>query len=230
VQKDRSSDRGAGQPRKRGRPDPAENEEVLARLRRVAYRHFMVNGVDDASLLSIAREVGVSRQMIHNHFGNKQQFFDALFKNTAPHLQSRFGIEAMPTASDPWVVFNYLGNEFCNIELDPDGIEIFRVMNVATYRYPEIAAVHAADLETAYRFIAKQLRAAGRACGVELSDLRGASRDFLALIEGYVLPVLQGRSERPSPQAQAREIAAIVRRYLRGLGFDESQRRKDSIR
>jgi AcrR family transcriptional regulator len=201
-----------------------EREKALAQLRRVAYRHFMVNGLAGASLLSIAREAGVSRQMIHNHFGSKQQFFDTLFKNTQLHLQSRVGIEDIPKSSDPWVVFNYLGNQFCNIELDPNGIEIFRIMTVAVYRHPEIAAAHAADLDIAYRFIANQLRAAGRAHGVKLSDLRGAARDFLALIEGYVLPVLQGRSERPPPQVQAREIAAIVRRYLRGLGFDKSQR------
>ncbi len=111
-------------------------------LHRVAYTHFIVNGVDDASMLAIAREAGVSRQMIHNRFGNKQQFFDAVVQHGEAHLENKFNLAAMPATSDPWIVFNYIGNEICNVIMNPNSIDTFRVMNLAAYRHPEIAATH----------------------------------------------------------------------------------------
>ncbi len=210
-------------PRKRGRPDPIAGEEALNKLYHVAYIHFILNGVEDANMLAIAREAGVSRQMIHNRFGNKQQFFNTVVQNGEDHLQNKFNLSAIPTTSDPWVIFNYLGNEIANIILNPGSIDIFRVMNVAAYRHPEIAATHEMSLNKAYALFARLLKMSAKALHVEIDDAKGAARDFLALIHGFTLPVIQGRKARPSAATQTKEIKAIVSRYLRGLGFIESK-------
>ncbi|MDB6062518.1 MAG: hypothetical protein JWM78_2621 [Verrucomicrobiaceae bacterium] len=175
-------------------------------------------------MLTIAREAGVSRQMIHNRFGNKQQFFDAVVQHGDDHMQNKFNMASLPSTTDPWVIFNFLGNGICNVVLDPDGISIFRVMNVAAYRHPEIAATHEMSLNKAYTMFARFLRLAGKELNVDIEDAKGASRDFLALVHGFTLPVIQGRRERPSAAVQAKEIKAIVGRFLRGVGFVEPKK------
>lgn len=210
--------------RKRGRPDAAAGEEALARLYHVAYVHFIVSGVEDANMLAIAREAGVSRQMIHNRFGNKQQFFDAVVRTGEDHLENKFNVTAMPATDDPWIIFNHLGNAIANIVLNPGSIDIFRVMNMAAYRHPEISATHEASLNKAYTLFAKLLKRAGKAADIEIADIKGVSRDFLALIHGFTLPVIQGRRPRPPAQVQAREISAIVDRFLRGAGFTKPRK------
>ena len=162
--------------------------------------------------------------MIHNRDGNKQQFFDTVVREGEDHLQNKFNITAMPDTSDPWITFNYLGNEICNVILNPGSIDIFRVMNVAAYRHPEIAATHEASLNKAYALFARLLKISGKTLQVEIDDVKGASRDFLALIHGFTLPVIQGRRARPSAQTQTKEIKAIVGRFLRGLGFSEAKK------
>src|SRR5690606_25280391 len=97
-------------------------------------------------------------------------------------------------------------------------------MNVAAYRHPEIAATHEMSLNKAYALFARLLKNCSKALHVEIDDVKGASRDFLALIHGFTLPVIQGRKPRPSAAVQAKEIQAIVRRFLRGLGFSEPKK------
>lgn len=205
--------------RGKGRPRQEESEETLRTVYQVAYSHFIVNGLEGASMQAIAQEAGVSRQMIHNRFGNKEQFFQTVLKRGDRLFSSRFSVDSLPDTQDPWVIFNHIGNLMYNIFVDPKGIHLFRIMDMALYRHPEIATYHTRSLNSAYRMITGYLKNAAQAMNVEVDTSKAAARDFVSLIRGIALPVIQGRSERPSERSQKREINDLVIRYLRGVGF-----------
>lgn len=207
--------------RGKGRPTQEDSEETLRTLYHVAYAHFIVNGLDGASMQAIAREAGVSRQMIHNRFGNKEQFFNTVVQQGETIFAGRFAITALPDTKDPWIIFNHVGNLIFNILVDPKGIDLFRVMNMALFRHPEIAVYHTQSLNNAYRMISTYLAMTSKALNVEVDKSRAAAQDFISLIQGLALPIIQGRMERHTPQAQKKEIKGIVSRYLRGVGFPD---------
>lgn len=209
-------------PRKRGRPSLSESESTLNNLYHVAFSHFIVNGIEGANLQLIAKEAGVSRQMIHNRFGSKEQFFETVAKYGESHLQGKFDVKIMTTFDDPWHLFNYLGSEIFSIFVSSENTTMFRVMNLAIYRHPEIGEFHSKSLNKAYSRFTKMLEQAADKLELPCKIDKNSARDFLALIYGYALPVIQGRAQRPSPKAQNAEVKRIVACFLRGLGFGEA--------
>lgn len=214
--------RGARPLRGKGRPTQEDSEETLRTVYHVAYSHFMVNGLDGANMQAIAREAGVSRQTIHNRFGNKEQFFWTVLEYGEKLFADRFSLTSLPDSRDPWVIFNYIGNLIFNILLDPRGIGLFRVMNITLYRHPEIADFHTHSLENAYRMISEYLTLCAKEQNIKVDASREAAQDFIALIHGVAQPVIQGRSERPDAKTQKKAIQGVVIRFIRGVGFPDA--------
>lgn len=193
----------------------------MRKLLRVAYCHFIINGVEGANIKTIAREAGVSRQMIHNRFGSKEAFFQKVVHLGNSGMADRFQFDSKHETRNPWELFNFFGNQIYEIMVDPGNVDIFRLITVASSRHPEIGSAHERAIRSAYSLFAKHLRAAGQEHGITIGDPKGSARDFLALITGLARPVIEGATKRPGPRVQAREIAAIVDRFLRGVGFEE---------
>ncbi len=210
----------ASRKRNPGRPSLQEGEKALNNLYRVAMHHFLLKGLDGANIQTIAREAGVSRQMIHNRFGSKKQFFEEVTRNVETRLFfDEIDIEHRADTDDPYSVLNYIGNEMMDLFLSPDYVETFRILNVVLSQHPEVARLHARAQDRVFATIGKHLRAAAEQQNIKIEKSKKAGRDFVSLIYGLALPTIQGTSERPSTRWQRREIREIVDRFLRGLGF-----------
>jgi hypothetical protein len=108
-----------------------------------------------------------------------------------------------------------------DIFLAKDTVQVFRVMNLAIYRNPEIGKWHTKSLNKAYLRLQRLLQKSADERGLLLKIDKSASRDFISLIYGYALPVIQGRSAHPSKKQQKTQVELMVARYLRGLGFGD---------
>lgn len=205
--------------RKPGRPRQSEGEEVLGKLYKVALYHFLLKGIEDASIQTIAREAGVSRQMIHNRFGNKEQFFDEVYRQVESQLFGDLTFNASITSDDPWHLLEAIGGQVLNAFLSPDYIDTFRIMNVALYQHPEIARARTASENRFLTDLARQLTDAGKAYDIKVESPRKASRDFQSLITGLAQPALQGVSPPPAIRTRRKEIREMTERFLKGLGF-----------
>lgn len=207
--------------RGKGRPLQEESEETLRDLYRVAYKHFVLNGYDGASIQAIAKEAGVTRQTIHNRFGSKEQFFQTVIKESDKRLAKSFVIDPLLDSDDPILIFNYLANLLYAIYTDKDKIPFFQVMDSALSKHPEMGEQHSKSLNEAFKIIIKYIRQCSPTDGKPIDASMGAARDFVSLIHGYALPVIQARQEMPTARKQKSEIQAIVLRFLRGIGFSE---------
>ena len=207
--------------RKRGRPSLSEGEAALKNLYHVAFSHFFINGVEGANMQLIAKEAGVSRQMIHNRFGSKEQFFEQVLKHGQSFLLQKFIYQGADDLHDPWKFFGDLGEQIYSTFTDPETVNSFRMLDLAIFRHADVAEAYTKSLAEAYRRFGKILKDIAKERDLDVQISKSAIRDFLALIRGYAQPVIQGVDKVPSSQSQKKEIKAIVARYLRGLGFGE---------
>lgn len=212
---------GSQSTRKRGRPSLDDGEAVLKNLYHVAFSHFFVSGVEGANMQLIAKEAGVSRQMIHNRFGSKELFFDAVLEHGQAFLRGKFVYEGISEIKDPWLLLNNIGNQIFSTFTAPDNISSFRMLDLAVYRHADVAQLHGKSVNEAFQTFSTMLQNIAKDQGLELQIGKSEMRDFLSLIRGYAQPIIQGREKRPSMSAQKKEINAIVARFLRGIGFGE---------
>lgn len=208
-------------PRKRGRPSLNDGETVLKNLYHVAFFHFFISGIEGANMQLIAKEAGVSRQMIHNRFGSKELFFKAVLEYGDAYLQKKFIYEGCENLKTPWDLLNHLGLQVFETLVDPDTIVSFRTLDLAVFRHKDVAEMHEKSLNNAYKRFGKMLKDIGKANGYDVAVDKAAMRDFLSLIRGYAQPIIQGRENIPSKNTQKKDINLMIVRFLRGLGFGE---------
>ena len=65
--------------RTKRQPVPAKRAHIVD----VAMRHFAEHGYEDARTEDIAREAGIAKGAVFQHFGNKQGLFLAAYKRAA---------------------------------------------------------------------------------------------------------------------------------------------------
>lgn len=207
--------------RKRGRPSLDDGEAVLKNLYHVAFSHFFISGVEGANMQLIAKEAGVSRQMIHNRFGSKEQFFETVLQHGQSFMRDKFVYEGIVDIKDPWALLNDLGNQIFTTFVTPDNIAAFRMLDIALFRNPEVAKLHGKSIEELYTVFGQLLNDIAKQKGLKIIIDKAAIRDFLSLIRGLAQPIVQGREKPPSSKKQHKEIATIVARYVKGLGFGD---------
>lgn len=211
------------QTRRPGRPSLDDSKSALGNLYKVAFSHFIANGLDGANIQLIAKEAGVSRQMIHNRFGDKEAFFTKVNQFAQSYLRKKFNFKLFADYHNPWAAFEEIAEQMLDIFMASETIEVFRMMNLAVYKNPEIGKWHTKSLNKAYHGFQLILKKSASEMGLDLYIDQSAARDFIALVFGYAQPVIQGRASRPSKTRQAKEVKLLVSRYLRGLGFGDPQ-------
>ncbi len=82
----------ASSPRKRGRP-PKLSEAEVSKLKQAilhaAEDEFGIKGFDGASLIAIAKEAGVTQPLIHYHYSNKLELWNAVIRSLFGTLEEK---------------------------------------------------------------------------------------------------------------------------------------------
>ncbi|NKI16444.1 TetR/AcrR family transcriptional regulator [Spongiibacter sp. KMU-166] len=211
----------SGSSRGKGRPFQQDSEDTLRGLYRVAYKHFLMHGIEGASIQAIAKEAGVTRQTIYNRFGSKEQLFQAVIREGDSRKTESFVKDPHLQSDDPVFLFNYLGNLLYEFYTAEDKLQIFQVLDSALARHPEIASRHTRSVNQAYKIVKKYIQRCSAEIPNDIDDSNGAVRDFFSIIYGAALPVIQGREKVLKGSKRKNEINAIVLRYLRGIGFTD---------
>jgi AcrR family transcriptional regulator len=205
--------------RKRGRPAGSLSIEIRRRIVDVALRDFILSGFDGASIARIAREAGVSRQLIHQRYGNKVQLFDAVM---AEREALFFAATELPVGGSADSVHDtllkYAQATVAHL-LQPRRIELARLMFGGLHRYPALAKWHLQAQNRARDRIAAYLDDALAARGVGGVDTAAAADDFRALLIGVTASVVMGLTKPPGAAARRHRIAGLVLRFMRGVGL-----------
>src|ERR1700744_5081254 len=66
--------------------------DTISRLLEVAKQEFTEKGLDGARIDEIARRAGITKQLIYNYYGTKEELFTAIIEETAASAMADFSV------------------------------------------------------------------------------------------------------------------------------------------
>lgn len=106
-----------------------------------ATRIFLESGYRAASMDAIAREAGVSKQTIYNHYGNKEALFsDVITQHCQDVLLSR--LETEQSRHDVETTLRGFARALLDIVLQPSVLALHRLIVAESARFPEVGEIY----------------------------------------------------------------------------------------
>ncbi len=160
--------------------DPRRTEQIL----KAAGQVFCQAGFERASMDSIARQAGVSKATLYNHFSGKTALFRAAVRQVSEAFVmelSGLNLDALPLDQ----ALLMLGDDFLHFLLQEDKLAVLRAVLSESHRDPELGrSFHDSGPAVAQQAVAVFL-AHRRALGeVAIADCDRAARHFIDLVRG----------------------------------------------
>jgi len=209
---------GAVRPRSGGRPSREDSQARQLRVLQVAQRAFLALGYTGTSLDHIAREAGVAKKTLYDHYGNKAGLFTVVVRR----LRSAWvdGLrQIVIDAPDPRTALPAVARHLLDMGTRREMIALHRLLLVEARRFPDMIEgcydERGALLDMAP--LACYLRGAADAGLLQLDDVDLACEQFVFLVLGGIrVRILRGVSARPDAQECARIAGQAVRIFLQG--------------
>jgi AcrR family transcriptional regulator len=165
--------------------------EASARIVEAMRRSVAARGAAGSTFDQVAREAGVSRGLLHYHFGTKERLLAEVVRRDAEIRLEHLGSELDGAATAADVIDVLLHSLEDLVERDPGFVALMFELFTSGRRNPEIAAEFA-ELQRATRTRVAELLAAKQREGVvRLADQPEAVAAFLlALADGLALRLL----------------------------------------
>lgn len=180
-----------------------------------ATRAFLDLGYGAASMDTIARAAGVSKQTIYSHFGGKAALFEAIILERCDSL-----LETLPPVadnqSDPEATLRAVASRLLELMLTPEFVARFRVVMAESGRFPELAEVYyRSGPERATTRLADYLARLHRQGRLGVPDPYLAASQFFGMIwGGLFLRHVLGVGVPPKSEDIERHVRTAVRGFL----------------
>ena len=157
-------------------------ESILA----AAQRAFLASGFGAVSMDAIAREAGASKATIYAYFSSKEELFGAVVAREGERYFRGFSAgELDPRQAE--ASLTEIARRFLALVLSPDAIAVNRITIAEAVRFPQLGEVFwRAGPERSRAQIEGFLRRAANAGTLELTDVRRAAEQFIALLRGDI--------------------------------------------
>jgi AcrR family transcriptional regulator len=172
-------------------------------------RSVAARGAAGATFDHVAREAGVSRGLLHYHFGTKERLLAEVVRRDADIRLERLGTELAGAATADDVLSVLVHSLTDLVERDPGFVALMFELFTSGRRNPEIATEVAA-LQRATRTKVAELLAAKQADGVVhlAADPDAVAAVLLALADGLALRLLGEPEHDHEPAVRAATEAA----------------------
>jgi AcrR family transcriptional regulator len=197
--------------KKRGRPKPAESEEMVRRLREVALRHFVEHGLDQASLPAIAREIGITRQVIYNRFGGREGLLEEAMREREAQFAANEALTSMIRGDYPARLKAIAAIVLDQILL-PERMAWQRLLMGPLDRYPGLVAKERAARDRIYRKLG-ELLASGESTKAQLQRYIEEIKDLVSLLSGLVSAEMIGTNDAPGYELRREMVERAIRRF-----------------
>ncbi|MBF0613115.1 MAG: TetR/AcrR family transcriptional regulator [Magnetococcales bacterium] len=115
------------------------NQEISQSRRQemvqTARKLFLLHGYAATSMDKIATETGMAKQTLYNHFGNKENLFTEVIRQTAASFLIPLQDENSPL---PTMLHDF-GKKFRHHLLSDEGLAMYRILMAEAYRFPDLA-------------------------------------------------------------------------------------------
>jgi AcrR family transcriptional regulator len=183
--------------------------EASARIVEAMRRSVAARGAAGSTFDQVAREAGVSRGLLHYHFGTKERLLAEVVRRDAQIRLERLGSE-LDGASTVAEVIDVLVHSLQDlVERDPGFVALMFELFTSGRRNPEIAAEFAALQRATRTRVAELLAARQREGVVRLRDEPEAvAAVLLSLADGLALRLLGEPEHDHGPTLAAATAAA----------------------
>ena len=200
-----------------GRPTKARAEQRQAQLLDIALEHFLEKGFELATIDAIAASVGMTKRTIYARYEDKRALFRAAAERAIDMwIVPLAELEAVETESLETTLEAIARIRLRNAT-SPIGLRVWRIIDVESYRFPEIAqlAFERGSLPT-IRYIAALLRRREHSGEVAADEPELLATAFLTLVVGGAMRgVIRGTITDPADID--RRIRVSVNLFLNGV-------------
>jgi TetR/AcrR family transcriptional repressor of mexJK operon len=171
-------------PRHRGRPRNEEIHELERRMISVSRQMFGAHGYGATSMAAVARTARVSKNTLYSRFPSKASLFRAIIDHQ---------IEALDPSVKPLRIrdrslqatLRAYAEETIRASLTSEILQLNRLITSEAVRFPELAEVAAARMETGVDQVAALITDAAERDNITCRDPRKAARMFLTITRGW---------------------------------------------
>lgn len=192
----------------------SRRDQILDAAREV----FLRESYSGASMESVARQAGVSKQTIYNHFANKDELFRALVLDVCARYTLALGDPTQVLDSKPEEVLAHFGETVLKQSSCPDTMHLHRLLQLEGRNHPSLA-------ESFYKFgpdrtagwLTRYIEAQVERGRLNVDEPRVAAEQFVTMLMGHLrLRHLLGLTGVPGKAERARYVASAVNIFLNG--------------
>lgn len=207
-------------------------------LREAASRVFLARGYDAATMEQVAEEAGVTKKTLYNHFGGKDELFeasvaalcDALLQDL-PHGARHSGDDSGDDSGDLKKNLEHFCETFLRTLAVPPGLEFYRLAFSVSPRFPKLGrAVYKAGPQRINRTLASYLDQQVAAGRLKISDTQQAAQQLIGMMTSRAQLALLGEPMSPTStesRAYVRSaVSAFCRAYAPGSTGSSASRRR----
>ena len=198
----------------------AKREQILAG----AMTFFMREGFAATSMELIAKEAGVSKGTLYNHFDSKQSLFSTIIERECARIRGQvFDLDT--TDGPPEVVLMNVGIGFIMSILDPHAMSLYRNLMAESARFPELGQLFMqSGHDPGSQSLGRYLRRLANDGVLSLDeDEVHAAYQFIALCDAGLADQAHMRGVQPMPQQVQARVASAVRVFLKAYAVPAKQ-------
>src|SRR6185312_10074462 len=158
---------------------------------------FLKQGFSSTSMDDVAREAGVSKRTVYDHFSSKEALFKSLLKQ---HWQQVFVAEGELFAEHKTIAQNLksFANTFLTFLYQPDTIDLFRLLIAENNQFPNLVdEIVTAEKMPFTRALAEFLQRKKSSGELAIKDAKRAAAFFMGLLkECHFWPMMLGLTQQ----------------------------------
>ncbi len=167
-------------------PGPGRPKDDLksAAILKAAGELFIHHGLSGVTMGTIAREAGVSKLTVYNHFGNKDQLFETVIRSKCENYMGD-DLFAEMDGHDPLNELRVFGQAFVNIIYNDEALAMHRTVMSESRNNRKIAALfYKSGPERVFRQLEAYLGKLERSGQCRFPDIHRAADIFFSLFQG----------------------------------------------
>jgi AcrR family transcriptional regulator len=173
-----------------------KREAILEAARKV----FMEVGFGDASMDNIANVAKVSKQTVYNHFGSKEELFEAMIRYWVDQKLVVFNETAKQ--GKPEDTLRTIAHQFLDHDNAEQRVSMYRILMGESPRFPELGDIfYKAGPAVVRRFLADYLADQHKRGILRVENPVLASEQFFGMLNGCQFKAQLGIEPLPNKQA-----------------------------
>ena len=183
-----------------------------------ARKLFLEAGYGATSMDSIAAEAGVSKRTVYSHFQNKENLFAAIMVDMCDLINGTNPNVPIPI-DRPEQVLKHLGLHIINSVLEPEALDVFRVVLAESHIFPELGkAFWNAGPDVMKSFLVEYLVELDKRGVLKITKPELSAFQFIGMIKWpHHMRLLFGAGDAPTKAEIEESLDLAVSTFVNGL-------------